>query len=141
MADGTIMEVEGMTLKAGNGASPEVFSTILGFREIPKLAKTRSQRDRTEVTDTQQKLYPGQEQASVFTLVCKYYGGNTLHEAMHTAYTDKTADNYKIVGSDSPASEWPFTAYISGLTTPGGAVNEDTTFDVTFMCTTNPTLT
>jgi hypothetical protein len=135
------MEVEGMTLKMGNSASPEVCSTILGFREIPKLAKTRSQRDRTEVTDTQQKLYPGQEQASVFTLVCKYYAGNTLHEALQTAYGAKSADNYKIVGSDSLASEWPFTAYVSGLTTPGGAVDEDTTFDVTFMCTVNPTLT
>ena len=141
MADGTIMEVEGMSLQAGDGASPDVFAILKGVKTIPKLNKTKTKRDRTEVTDTQQILYPGMEQASDFTLTFAYYAGNTLHEALQTAWTAETADTYKMVGSDSPASEWPFTARVFDVTTPGGAIDEDSTFDVNFVCTVNPTLT
>jgi len=141
MADGTIMEIEGMSLQAGDGASPDVFSILKGVKEIPKLNKTKSERDRTEVTDTQQILYPGMEQASKFTLTLAYYGSNTGHEALQTAWSAETADTYKFVGSDSPASEWPFTARVFDVTTPGGGLDSDATFDVTFVCTVNPTLT
>jgi hypothetical protein len=141
MADGTIMEVEGMSLQIGDAASPETFSTILGIKEIPRIKKSKTRRDRTEVQSTQQSVYPGQEQAAEITMTVFYYGGNTNHELLQTLWTSEATRNFKIVGSDSPASEWPFTARVFDMSTPGGGIDTDATFELTLICTTNPTLT
>ena len=134
---GTIMEVEGMTLSIGDAASPEVFTAIAGVKDIPKIKKSKSRRDRTETNDTQVEIYPGLSQAEEFTATLIFYVENTQHELLWTAQGDEVARNFRIYGSDSPATYWPFTARVFDITTPGGGVDSDATMDVTFICSTN----
>jgi len=134
-----IMEVEGMSLEMGDAASPEVFTAIAGVKDIPKIKISKSRRNRTEVTSTRQVLYPGLAQAEEFTLTLMYYDNDTQQMALKTIQASEAVRNFKVVGSDSPATEWSFSARVFDISTPGGAVDTDATQDVTFVLTTDVT--
>ena len=132
-----IMEVEGLELQMGDAASPEVFTAIAGVKDSPKIKISKSRRDRTEVSSTRQVIYPGLAQAEEFTLTLMYYDSNTQQDALRTIQGSEAARNFKVVGNDSPASEWAFTARVFDISTPGGPVDSDATIDVTFVLTTD----
>jgi len=134
------IDSQGLYLQAGDGTSPESFTTIGEVADMPAINAARSMRDRTGYDDTVRQLYPGTlEDLPSFTVTIFWDPDDTAQNGLYTAYGAKTADNYKVLCPDSPATEWTFTARVVGFSTPYGPVDDDLRWDIVFQPTTTIT--
>ena len=133
------VDSQGLYLQAGDGASPEGFTTIGEIADMPPISTSKPKRDRTGYDDTVRQFAAGMEELGTFTLTMFWDPDDTQQSGLYTAYTDDAADNYKVLCPDSPATEWTFSAKIMGISTPYGGIDEDLRWDVTFCLTTTIT--
>lgn len=126
---------QGTYLKVGDGASPEVFSTIGEIADMPPIEVSKSDRDRTGYDDTVRQHAHGIEEPGSFTLTMYWDPDDTQQNGLITAYTGESDDNYKVVCPDSPATEFSFSAKVMGYSTPYAGIDADLQWDVTFQLT------
>lgn len=130
------VDSQGLYLQVDDGG----FATIGEVADMPAIGAARSLRDRTGYDDTARQMYPGTlEDLPTFTLTLFWDPDDAQQSGLYTKYGAKTSNNYKVLCPDSPATQWTFTAYVVGFTTPYGAVDADLQWDVTFQPTTTIT--
>jgi len=121
----------------GDGASPEVFTTIAGIQDMPAIQTSKSVKDRTDLSDSNRDHGLGIGEPPAFTLTLFWDPNQATYSTITTAHTNETKDNYRVTTPDSPASNYTFKALVSGWSTPYAGVDGDLMWDVDFQCVEN----
>lgn len=129
------VDSQGLYLQAGDGASPETFTTIGEICDMPPFVANKNLRDQTCLDSTVREYGAGLFDPPSVSLTMFWDPDDAQQTALYTAYTDEAADNYRVLCPDSPATTWSFSAKIIGFTTPYAGVDADIQWDVTFQLT------
>ena len=124
MSDNRV-DAQGSYLKMGDAASPEVFTAIGELADIPEIAQMYSERDRTTLADTHQKVHQGLPQSADFSVVVAWNPTDAIQAAMITACTGKTEKNFQLVYASSPVRTKTFTGKIMSYSEPYETVDKD----------------
>jgi len=109
------LESQGMVIKRGNGASPEVFTAIPEVRSINGPDGSASEIDVTDLSSTAKEFRMGMQDEGSITLDMMFIPANTVHAGLRTDRANRTLRNFQLVFTDSPATTWSFAAYVQGL--------------------------
>lgn len=109
------LESQGMEIKRGDGASPEVFTTIPEVRSINGPDGSASEIDVSDLSSTSREFRMGLQDEGSITLDMMFIPGNTVHAGLRTDRANRTLRNFQLVFTDSPATTWSFAAYVQGL--------------------------
>ena len=109
------LESQGMAIKRGDGASPEVFTTIPEVRSINGPDGSASEIDVSDLSSTSREFRMGLQDEGSITLDMMFIPGNTVHAGLRTDRSNRTLRNFQLVFTDSPATTWSFAAYVQGL--------------------------
>ena len=109
------LESQGMAIKRGDGASPEVFTTIPEVRSINGPDGSASEIDVSDLSSTSREFRMGLQDEGSITLDMMFIPGNTVHAGLRTDRANRTLRNFQLVFTDSPATTWSFAAYVQGL--------------------------
>jgi hypothetical protein len=135
----TAMIGNGTTLGVGDGASPEVFSTIGEVVSISGPNQTAAVADTTNLSSTARTFIRGLEDAGEINVECNLDPADTAQDAVYTAFTAGTAKNYKLSLTDSAPVE---TVTFSALVTAYGisvAIDQTTKLNFTLKVSGNTT--
>ncbi len=135
----------GTLLQIGDGATPEVFTTIA---EVLDIAGPGLVSDLVDVTNMSS---PGSFEESLPTILrsgeisfsVNFLPTNTTQSSTSGLIADfeaRTNRNWQLVFTDTPATTWSFAGYVTNVT-PQMPVAGATTMDVTIKLTGQPTLT
>lgn len=137
MTTANVTNSKGTVLAKGDGASPEVFTAIVGIQDMPAINSAKSVKDRTDLTDDVRDYGLGIMEPPSITLTCFWDYSNAQHTALITEHTAETKSNYQVQCPDSPSTTYTFQALISSYTTPYGGVDGDLMWDITFQLVEN----
>lgn len=124
------LESQGMVIKRGNGASPEVFTAIPEVRSINGPDGSASEIDVTDLSSTSREFRMGLKDEGTITLDMMFIPANTVHAGLRTDRANRTLRNFQLLFTDSPATTWSFAAYVQGLSV-SNEVDAVTTASVT----------
>lgn len=133
----TSVSTKGTYLKKGNGASPEVFSTIGGVNDLPAIMSQKSAKEDTSIADDNRHYGYGIGEPPSFTLTVYWNPADTQQAALETEHQNETESNYQVVCPDSPATTYSFTAIITSYSTPYGGIDDFLQQDFTFQLVEN----
>lgn len=128
---------KGMTFAKGDGASPEVFTTVPGVTDVPEISAMKTMIQSTDMADTIHSYTHGLGDPQQFTLECRYKNSDATHAAIIADYDAETASNYRITTPDSPASVYLIRCKVVGWTAPKAGIDELLTQSFTFQCIEN----
>ena len=109
------LDSQGMTIKRGDGASPEVFTTIPEVTEIGGPGGQAAEIDVTDLSSTAKEFRMGLQDEGQITLQMAWIPTNTVHSGLRTDRTNQTLRNFQINFTDSPSTTWAFAAFVLGL--------------------------
>ena len=108
----------GLKFMVGDGASPEVFTTVGGVTSIPDVGGGDADKiDITELQDLQRRFLKGYKTASDVTLPINVQAGST-EQAQLKADDDSASPvvrNYKVTSNDGNTDYITFPAYVNGM--------------------------
>jgi hypothetical protein len=106
---------QGTLLKAGNGASPEVFTAIGEVQGITGPNKSRTFIDTTDLASSWVEGIVGLKDGGEVTFDVQYTGADAQFDALVTSFNNGTLRNYKVELTDSPATTYSFAAYVLAI--------------------------
>lgn len=106
---------QGMTIGIGNGASPEVFTTIAEVKSIDGPGGQANEIDVTDLSSTAKEYVLGLQDEGDITLDINYLPANTQHAAIRTLRGNGNVNNFRISFTDSPVTTWTFAARVKGF--------------------------
>lgn len=109
------LESQGMTIKRGDGASPEVFTIIPEVRSITGPDGSATEIDVTDLSSSAKEFRMGLQDNGSITLDMMYIPANTVHAGLRTDRQNRTLRNFQLLFTDSPATTWSFSAYVQGF--------------------------
>ena len=111
------LSVQGTTLAIGDGASPEVFTTISGVANMTGPTGGRELLEITAINSTGREYLVGFPDYGELSFTLFYTPANTQHAALFTAFqlSGQTATNFRITFTDSPATTYTFAALVQGF--------------------------
>lgn len=112
----------GSYLQIGNGASPEVFSTISEVVSVGDFGLENPLINVTHLGSTAQEYISGLPDGVSFDITVNYYPTDTSHVALMSAATNRTKPNFKFAISSSPIKTFSFAALVTAYKLPA-AVN------------------
>ena len=126
----------GTLIKAGDAASPEVFTTIAEVTNLsgPSLTtETIDVTNHSSASNFREKIASLKDGGEV-TFSINYLPANATHKdatgGILNDWKNRTARNFQIVWSDSGSTTWPFTGIVTGFT-PTAPIDGALTADVT----------
>jgi hypothetical protein len=140
----------GAQLMVGDGASPETFEAIAGVLSITPGEMTTADIDRTHLRspDAHREHMPGIRDSGAFTVSGIWLPGEESQNntgggsgsftsgGLIAMWRARTTHNFKIVLNDgSPATEWPFSGYVSQFQPGEIGVDDKINFTASFMPT------
>lgn len=114
------LETQGVTLKIGDGASPEVFTAISEIIDFTGPGGQAAVIDVTSLDSTAREKRMGLPDEGQFTFNGILLPDDTGQSALRTARTGRTLKNFKLTLTDSPATTLSFSAYVLGFENSGG---------------------
>jgi len=106
---------QGMTIAVGNGASPEVFTTIAEVKSIDGPGGQSNEIDVTDLSSTAKEYVLGLQDEGDITLDMNYIPSNVQHAQLRSDRAAGTQRNYRISFTDSPVTTWTFAARVKGF--------------------------
>lgn len=105
----------GIQFKRGNGADPQVFTTIGNLVDVTPPTKTRETKDATHhgVANRIRKVIAGLRDLGEATIVLHFDPGGTAEDDLNDDFMSDVPVDYKIVYPN--AEEDPFTAFVTEL--------------------------
>ena len=135
----TTTDSEGVTVKRGDAASPEVFTAIGEVTGVPTVNPSRSMRDVTNLTHTGHRFKPGLVNGGTMAIPMNFDKADTGQTGLRTDFDGKTERNFQIVLNDtSPFTTVSFAAFVEELEALGAAVDEVIPFAVTLRVNSTP---
>lgn len=108
----------GVLVQRGNGASPEVFTTIPEVTTIPPVGETSEQVEVTHLNSTAKEYIAGLPDGSTLALAMNFVEDNVTQEALLTDYANKTQRHFRIVFVGG--TNFRFTGVVLGWEVAGG---------------------
>lgn len=106
------LDTQGVVIKRGDGASPEVFTTIGEVNSIQGPGGSATTIDVTNLSSTAKNKKMGLIDEGQVTLEMKLDTADTAQTGLRTDRSNKTLRNFQIVLTDSPATTISFAAYV-----------------------------
>lgn len=118
------LEAQGMLIKIGNGASPEVFSTISEIKTFSGPTGSAAVIDVTDLSSTAKEKRMGLADEGQLSFTINYIPDNTQHSLLRTQRASREETNFKMVFTDdSPSTTWSFSAFVTGFAVSGAVDN------------------
>lgn len=111
---------QGMTLGVGDGASPEVFTSVAEIKSVDGPGGQANEIDVTDLSSTAKEFQLGLQDEGDITLDINYIPANTQHAQLRSDRAAGTIRNYQITFTDSPATTWTFAALVKGFSISNG---------------------
>jgi len=108
------LKSQGMTIGIGDGASPEVFTTISEISSISGPGGQAAVIDTTDLSSLAKEKRMGLPDEGQITLDMNWIPKNVQHALLRTKRTAQVAVNFRITFTDSPATTWTFAAFVLG---------------------------
>lgn len=125
---------QGMTIAIGDGASPEVFTTINDVTDISGPDGGASEIDTTDLSSTAKEFRLGLIDNGNVSMAMNFQPKDTQHALLRTKSISGVQANYRITFTDSPATTWTFAAFVKGVPI-NNSVDGVTTANVTLRIT------
>lgn len=113
----TSVKTQGMAIARGDGASPEVFSNILGVTAIDGPDGSINEIDITALESTGKEFNVGLKDEGQVQLSIIFNPDDTVHTGLRTDRDNGTLRNFRITFTNSPASTLSFSAYVMTFST------------------------
>lgn len=118
------LEAQGMLIKIGNGASPEVFTTISEIKTFSGPTGSAAVIDVTDLSSTAKEKRMGLADEGQLSFTINYIPDNTQHTLLRTRRASRVETNFKMVFTDdSPSTTWSFSAFVTGFAVSGAVDN------------------
>jgi hypothetical protein len=108
----TTIQSQGTSLTVGDGASPEVFNAVGQIVNIDGPTGSAPVIDVSNLASTAREKNMGLPDEGQITLSLQYDPDDTGQTRLKTLRTNRTAGNFKINMSDSPATVLSFSGYV-----------------------------
>jgi len=131
---GNALVSQGMTIGIGDGASPEVYTTIADVISISGPGGSSAVIDTTDLSSTAKEKRMGLPDEGQVTLEINYIPANVQHALLRSTRAAQTLVNFRITFTDSPMTTWTFAANVLGFSI-SNAVDAVTTASVTLEVT------
>jgi predicted secreted protein len=113
-----------MLIKIGNGASPEVFSTISEIKTFSGPTGSAAVIDVTDLSSTAKEKRMGLADEGQLSFTINYIPDNTQHTLLRTRRASRDETDFKMVFTDdSPSTTWSFSAFVTGFAVSGAVDN------------------
>jgi len=108
---------QGMIISVGDAASPEVYTTISDISDISGPDGSAGEIEVTDLSSTAKEFKRGLTDNGSISTTMMFIPANVQHAQLRSDFNSSTeiARNYRIVFTDSPATLWTFSAYVSTL--------------------------
>lgn len=106
------IQSQGCTFSTGDGASPEVFTAVGNVVNIGGPSGSAPVIDVSNLASTRREKNMGLPDAGQITLSVQFDPDDTGQTRCKTLRAARTAGNFKITLSDSPATVWTFSGYV-----------------------------
>jgi predicted secreted protein len=118
------LEAQGMEVKIGNGASPEVFTAIPEIKTFSGPSGSAAVIDVTDLSSAAKEKRMGLADEGQLSFTINYIPSDTQHIALRAARAARTETNFKMVFTDdSPSTTWSFSAFVTGFAVSGAVDN------------------
>lgn len=138
MPDTVYLESQGVQLKRGDGASPEVFTLVPQAISIGGPDGSSSEIDVTTLDSLAKEIAMGLKDEGSISLEFIHNPSHAQHLGLRTdrgsGSTKPTKRNFQLVMTDSPATTWSFAAYVQQFSI-GNAVDDVQRLSVTLRVT------
>lgn len=114
-----IYVADGATIGRGDGASPEVFTTIAQVRTIGTVGLNRGLIDVTNLSSAAREYKKAIVDGQEISLSIQYDPDDTGHAGLRTDCSAEVSRNYRITLTDSPAQTITFAAMAMNWTLSG----------------------
>ena len=116
----------GLALKVGDGASPEVFTTIYEVRSIGEIGQENDLIEVTHMQSSAKEFIYGLADGVEFPVSVNYKPTDTTHVALLAAQAARTTKNFKMVEPSGGGSlTWSFSALVKGWHLPAPSPNQE----------------
>jgi len=118
------LEAQGMLIKIGNGASPQVFTTISEIKTFSGPTGSAAVIDVTDLSSTAKEKRMGLADEGQLSFTINYIPDNTQHTLLRTRRASREETDFKMVFTDdSPSTTWSFSAFVTGFAVSGAVDN------------------
>jgi predicted secreted protein len=118
------LEAQGMLIKIGNGASPQVFTTISEIKTFSGPTGSAAVIDVTDLSSTAKEKRMGLADEGQLSFTINYIPDNTQHTLLRTRRASRDETDFKMVFTDdSPSTTWSFSAFVTGFAVSGAVDN------------------
>ena len=118
------LEAQGMLIQIGNGASPQVFTTISEIKTFSGPTGSAAVIDVTDLSSTAKEKRMGLADEGQLSFTINYIPDNTQHTLLRTRRASRDETDFKMVFTDdSPSTTWSFSAFVTGFAVSGAVDN------------------
>lgn len=111
------VESQGSKLQISNGASPEVFNNVGGLKSIGGPNGSATEIDTTDLDAEARTIQMGLPDEGQVSLGGNYLPDNDYQEDLRAARAARSLVRFRIKLSDSPATTFTFSAYVTEFST------------------------
>jgi hypothetical protein len=135
------LEAQGMEVKIGDGASPELFTAIPEVKTFTGPGGSAAIIDVTDLSSAAKEKRMGLADEGQLSFTINYIPADTQHAALRAARASREITNFQLVFTDdSPATVWDFSGFVTGFAVSGsvdGVVEANVTIEITGAITEN----
>ena len=111
---------QGMTIGIGDGASPEVYTSITEVNSISGPGGSAQVIDVTDLNSTAKEKRMGLPDEGQVTLEMNYIPADVQHALLRAKRASQAVVNFRITFTDSPQTLWTFAANVLGFSVDNG---------------------
>lgn len=106
---------QGTTIGIGDGASPEVYTSISQVTNMSGPDGSSSEIDVTNLSSTAKEFILGLKDEGSISLDIVWDERDTQHALLRTRFGDGASTNFRITDAGSPQKTYTFPAFVQGL--------------------------
>ena len=111
---------QGTTIGIGDGASPEVYTTIPQVTSLSGPDGSASEINVTNLSSTAQEFILGLKDEGSISLDIIWDERDTTHTLLRTTFASGASTNFRITDAGSPQALYDFPAFVQGLSMSSG---------------------
>ena len=128
------IEAQGMQLQIGDGATPEVFAKISEIKAFSGPGGSASVFDVSSLDSLSREKRMGLADEGQLQFTINYVPTDAQHAALRAARASRKQTNFRLIFTDTGATQWDFAAFVTGFSVSGSvdaAVEAQVTLEIT----------
>jgi predicted secreted protein len=115
------IDAQGIVIAIGDGETPtEAFTTIPEVKSFSGPGGSASVIDVTDLQSDAKEKRMGLQDEGQLTLSINYIPDNAVHQGLRTDRANQTKRNFRMTFTDTGATVWDFSAFVTGFSVSGG---------------------